>query len=167
MYDRNNFDFPPENKALDIAYYISHHAWQEFQISEKMETSFSHYSCHQILSDSLSQCSHLLICTCNRKIQADLVLFLYFCFQYDFNFPSGLVKRMHCSLMECLKNSQPPGLCILSTPLVYCPCIRIKGRDKPPIWNLFFISYFVITSGLRHFLWWGLRKGNSLRLNQC
>lgn len=32
MYDRNNFGFPPENKALDIAYYLSHHAWQELHI---------------------------------------------------------------------------------------------------------------------------------------
>lgn len=121
---------------------------------------------HQRLSDSLSQCSHLLICMCNRKIQADLVLFLYFCFQYDFNFPAGLREKNALFLGGMFEELPTPWILYLVNPISLLPCIRMKGRDKPLIWNLFFISYFVITSGLRYFLWWGLRKGNSLRLNQ-
>ena len=34
MYDKNNFSFPPENKAVDVAYYL--HPLQELQIFSHM-----------------------------------------------------------------------------------------------------------------------------------
>lgn len=109
----------------------------------KVDTRFSHNSCHQKLSDTLIQCSCLLIFMCKIKIQANFG-FLFFVFLFSNVTPTFHLDYMKIVLLylnELFQELPGPWVCTL----VYCPFIRFKGRDKPSLRILLFISCFAIT----------------------